>query len=121
MMMRHLIGIAAIGLFSAAPAANLHAAAPDPIPDIRCIVAGARLLQSADQAQQLSGQMILAYFLGRVDGRFPKAELEKLIKAEATKMSSGDFKSAVSQCGATFSARATEIVRIGKELARLGL
>lgn len=90
------------------------------VADVQCIVVGARLSESADQKQRLSGEMLLTYFLGRIDGRSPNADLETMIGREAQKMTPSDFAKAARRCGAEFSARGVEFVRIGKALERLG-
>jgi len=88
--------------------------------DVQCIVVGARLSDSADQKQRLSGVMLVTYFLGRIDGRSPNADLEKMIEREAKKMNTSDFAKAARRCGTEFSARGVELVRIGKALEQLG-
>lgn len=90
------------------------------IADVQCIVVGARLSESADQKQRLSGEMLLTYFLGRVDGRSPNVDLETMIGREAQKMTTSDFAKAARRCGTEFAARGIEFVRIGKALEQLG-
>ena len=84
--------------------------------DAQCMVVGARLSASSDPQQRVPGQMILMYYLGRIDGRSPNADLESLIKTETQKMTTSDLESAAGRCGKEFSARGEEIVRIGKSL-----
>ena len=96
-----------------------EAANPQTIADVQCMVVGARLSESADQRQRMSGEMLLTYFLGRIDGRSPSADLEALMK-RVGKMSESDFGRAAKRCGTEFSARGAEIVRIGKSLSQLG-
>lgn len=88
--------------------------------DIQCLIVGARLAASSDQRQRLAGTMLSIYFLGRVDGRSPSADLQKLLKREIKKMTASEFRSAGSRCGMEFSRRGAEITRIGKALERLG-
>lgn len=88
--------------------------------DVQCIVVGARLSESADQRQRISGEMLLTYFLGRIDGRSPNADLEAMIGREAQKMTASGFAKAARRCGTEFSARGAEFVRIGKALEQLG-
>lgn len=96
-----------------------EAVSPQTIADVQCMVVGARLLESADQRQRMSGEMLLTYYLGRIDGRSPNVDLEALMK-RVGKMSESDFRRAATRCGAEFSARGAQIVRIGKSLSRLG-
>lgn len=97
--MRHLIfyppkwsdvlrGLALILIISSMFAAAERAGAANArtVADVQCILVGARLSESPDQGQRLSGEMLLTYFLGRIDGRSPSADLETLITREAQKM-----------------------------------
>lgn len=88
--------------------------------DVQCIVVGARISESADPRQRTSGEMLLTYFLGRIDGRSPNVDLETLIVREARRMSPADITRAAHRCGKEFSARGPEMVRIGKALVRSG-
>lgn len=96
-----------------------EAASPQTIADVQCMVVGARLLESADQRQRMSGEMLLTYYLGRIDGRSPNVDLEALMK-RVGKMSESNFRRAATRCGTEFSARGAQIVRIGKSLSQLG-
>lgn len=82
------------------------------------MVVGARLSASSDPQQRVPGQMILMYYLGRIDGRSPNTDLETLIKTETQKMTTSDLNNAASRCGKEFSARGEAIVRIGKSLSK---
>ena len=62
--------------------------------------------------------MILMYYLGRIDGRAPHADLRTLIKNQTQSMSASDFKSAATRCGKEFSARGDAVVDIGKSLGK---
>lgn len=97
-----------------------RAASQQTVADVQCIVVGARLSASSDQRLKLSAQMLLAYYLGRIDGRSMKIDLDALIQREAENMTSADFRSAARRCGTEFSDRGAEIVRIGKSLTQLG-
>lgn len=93
---------------------------PMTVADARCMVVGARFAESPDQRLKISGEMLLSYFLGRIDGRSPHVDLESLIAREAGKMTTSDLKDAARRCGTEFSARGVEITHIGKDLARMG-
>lgn len=80
------------------------------------MVVGARLSASTDPQQKVPGQMILMYYLGRIDGRSPSADLKALIKTETRKMTPSDLQSAATRCGRQFAARGEEVVQIGKSL-----
>jgi hypothetical protein len=90
------------------------------VADVQCIVVGARLSESADQTQSQSGEMILTYYLGRIDGRSPNVDLQELIERAARSMTTSDYARAARRCGTEFSARGAAIVRIGKALEEIG-
>jgi hypothetical protein len=90
------------------------------IADAQCMVVGARLSESPNPRLRFSGEMLLSYFLGRIDGRSPHVDLEGLIEREAKKMTATDLRNAVRRCGTEFSARGAQITRIGKDLERSG-
>jgi hypothetical protein len=97
-------------------AAEFNPASDKTIEDVQCVVVGARLSGSQPQA----GAMLLIYYLGRIDGRSPDADLEALVGQEAKKMTASDFSSWTRRCGAEFSARGEQITKIGKSLQLSG-
>ena len=80
------------------------------------MVIGARLSASSDPQEKVPGQMILMYYLGRIDGRSPKTDLRTLLQNETHSMKEADIKSAAARCGKEFAARGEDIVRIGDSL-----
>ena len=110
----HALVVIAFGVFAAT--ARALAASPETIADAQCVVVGARLSMSADQKQRRSGEILIAYFIGRIYGRSQKIELEALIKQEAKKMTAAMLGEAANRCGTELSARGEEISRIAKNL-----
>lgn len=84
--------------------------------DAQCMVVGARLSASSDPQEKVPGQMILMYYLGRIDGRSPKTDLKTLLTNETQRMTQSELKNAATRCGKEFSARGEDIVRIGKAI-----
>lgn len=117
--LRHcaLAVLATVVLVTAARAHPLNAKT---IADVQCLIVGTRPATSSDQRVRLSGEMIAAYFLGRVDSRSSSADLEALLRREATKMTASEFRNAAQRCGTEFAARGAEITRIGKRLEKVG-
>lgn len=113
---KFLFGIALS--FMLAAVTNADSPNMEAVADAQCLVVGIRLASSQDQRLAQSGQMLLSYFLGRLDGRFPNANLLSLIRQEATRMSPTDFGEAARRCGLKFSERGAEIVQIGKSLSQ---
>jgi hypothetical protein len=108
----------AVALCVLATVAQADPANTQTIADAQCMVVGARLSASSDPQQRMPGQMILMYYLGRIDGRSPNADLKTLIKTETQKMTTSELQNAASRCGKEFSARGDEIVRIGKSMSK---
>lgn len=106
----------AIAVCMLAPLAGANPADMQTVADAQCMVIGARLSASTDPQQKVPGQMILMYYLGRIDGRSPNADLKTLIGTETRKMTATDVQNAASRCGKQFAARGEAIVRIGKSL-----
>lgn len=90
------------------------------VADAQCMVVGARLSASSDAQERVPGQMILMYYLGRIDGRSPHTDLKTLIENETQKMTAADLKNAAGRCSKEFSARGEQIVQIGKSLSKPG-
>lgn len=111
------VGLCMLATVVQADSGGPRPAGPQTVADAQCMVVGARLAASSDPQQRMPGQMILMYYLGRIDGRSPNADLETLIKNETQRMTISDLQNAASRCGKEFSARGDEVVRIGKSLA----
>src|SRR6478609_7298865 len=73
--------------------------------DVQCLIVGARLSESSDPGQKLSGGMLMTYFLGRIDGRAPGANIESLIVETLATMTASDLVEASHRCRAEFSER----------------
>jgi hypothetical protein len=116
-VLRH-IALPAVALCTLSAVARADPANTQTVADAQCMVVGARLSASSDPQQRRPGQMILMYYLGRIDGRSPNTDLKTLIKTETQKMTKSELETAASRCGKEFSARGEEIVRIGKSLSK---
>lgn len=111
MMMRTLL--LTVMLLCFVPSANADSVAASNAEDAQCIILGARLLRSENPQYRKSGRMLVVYFLGRINGRTPHADLAAMIEKEATRMTEAAFKGAMSRCGAELSAGGAELAQIG--------
>lgn len=107
-------------MFARIPAVRANSALIETKADIQCLIVGARLSDSSSPGEKLSGGMLMTYFLGRIDGRTPHANIESLIVKELRAMSSADLAGAARRCRAEFSKRGVEFTSIGNALARGG-
>jgi hypothetical protein len=89
------------------------AQAPDDqaVSDARCVVVAMHMATLNAPQQRSTGVMLAIYYLGRLDGRSPQANTEKLIEAEAGKMTPADLRSDAVQCGKVLTAKGQEMMR----------
>ena len=65
--------------------------------------------------------MLMIYFLGRLDGRSPHANLLAIFEKELKVMSASDSSRTARRCGSLFAARGEKLIRLGESLSRLGM
>lgn len=85
--------------------------------DVRCVLVGLR----ASALQQSSGSLEVMYYLGRLDGREPKLDLEALMTQETPRMTQAEYASEAVRCGKPLTLRGQQLVQIGKNMAKRGL
>lgn len=66
------------------------------IADARCVLVGMHVAFAGSPQQRPAGLMISMYYFGRLDERAPHRDTERLIEAEASKMTPADYQS---RCG----------------------
>lgn len=85
--------------------------------DVHCVVIGLFLFRSTDATAQTAGLIMTYYFLGRLDGRTPKPDLERLISAESKKMNPADMQADQNRCGLELDAKSRALQQIGQHAA----
>jgi len=90
------------------------------IADVRCVIVGMKLVGIADPTQQSAGMMLSMYYIGRLDGRVPKLDIEELMIKEISTMTTSDYGSEAKRCGASLTDKGQEITRIGKDMVERG-
>jgi len=110
--------VALVGLLPAAMRCNAEEVSV--IPDIRCVVVGLRLSESRNATQQNSGMMLMLYYMGRLDGESPTAEVEDLLVQEVGKMSAVDLDKEARRCGAVLERKGNQITKIGENMIKRG-
>ena len=100
------------GLLSAAAASRAQGAATTA--DVRCVAVA--LSGSALQPQSGAGTNVLMYYLGRLDGRTPKLDLEGLLTTETARMSMTDYASEATRCGQELMAKGQQLTQMGKNM-----
>ncbi len=97
-------------------AAGALAASPESSDDVRCLIVAIGMLEAPSSSSRAAALPAALYYLGKLDGREPKADLESLIVAEQKKMRPEDFQAAAQRCGTTLVARGAVITAIGKKV-----
>ena len=93
---------------------------PETIADVRCLIVGMKFAGVNDPNQQTAGMMLSMYYIGRLDRRVPKLDIEGLMIKEISSMTPSDYGSEAKRCGASFTAKGQEITRIGKDMVERG-
>jgi hypothetical protein len=107
----------AIGLFWVASA---NAEDADTTADVRCLVVALKMGSSQNSTLQNAGYMASLYWLGRLDGRAPKLNLEEAVIAELLKMNEDEFRLEAKRCGTILMARGQAETAMGKDIQRRG-
>src|ERR1700685_3052113 len=71
----------------------------DTVADVRCVAVGIRSAELPDSRQKSTGLLMALYFIGRLDGRDPKLDLEAMLSAQLSKMTAADFTAEAARCG----------------------
>lgn len=108
-----------IGLIALSVSLEAHADDSEITADVRCVIIGAQLASSPDAGQRSTAGLLLSYYVGRLDGRAPGLNLERLIAEELGKLTPVDLQVERRRCGDALSAKGKEIARIGDSLSRL--
>jgi hypothetical protein len=87
------------------------------IADVRCVIVGISFAGMPDPSRQAAGTMLSLYYIGRLNGRAPKLNIEDLLIKEISTMTSSDYDSEAKRCGARLTEKGQEITRIGKNIS----
>jgi hypothetical protein len=100
--------------------AQARAQGAETIADVRCVIVGIRFAGMTDAAQHSAGMVLSMYYIGRLDGRAPKLDIEELIIKEVSAMTESDYGSEAKRCGGSLTAKGQEVTRIGKDILERG-
>ena len=90
----------------------------DTVADVRCVAVGIRSAELPDSRQKSTGLLMALYFIGRLDGRNPKVELEALLAAQVAKMTAADFAAEATRCGQSLASKGAQITKVGQDLLK---
>ena len=90
----------------------------DTIADVRCVAVGIRSAALPDSRQKSTGLLMALYFIGRLDGRDPKLDLETLLSEQLSKMTAADFAAEATRCGSSLATKGAQITKLGQDLLK---
>ncbi|MBN8606041.1 MAG: hypothetical protein J0L81_03915 [Caulobacterales bacterium] len=116
-MMRMMLAAVTIGLAAFAAPANAQVTGHNPN-DLKCAVVGLTIAGTAgaNAQQQQAGTLIALYYLGRVQGAEPAADLQALITREAEALTLATLETERMRCATEFSAMGQAMVRMGESM-----
>jgi len=114
-------------LFAVISVGSSFAAAADSTNDVRCLVALSRLAEVNEQTRQLSDQavqttMLLGtmYYMGKLEGRDPRLNVESAMVEQAGRMNLQQLQSEFMRCGGELQSVGKKWDEIGQNLVRRG-
>ena len=114
-----LVAAALVSLIAAcALPARACAADPETLADVRCVLVALHTAALNVPAERVAGAMAAIYYLGRLDGHAPRADVEKLIEREARNMTSVEIRVESARCGGVLVRKGHELQKIGAALSR---
>jgi hypothetical protein len=96
----------------------LRATSPESVSDARCLIVAVSLLQSPNNATRAAASSSALYYLGRLDGREPSVDLEKLLVELSKQISPEEVRLEAQRCGQILSLRGKVMSDIGRKLAK---
>ena len=90
----------------------------DSLADIRCVAVGMHFAEAPDSHQKSTGTLLVLYYMGRLDGRAPSLEIEKLLAAQIDKMTASDYNTEATRCSQNLSAKGAQIKQLGEQMQK---
>jgi len=116
-----------IALLPLALAGAGPASAAESTNDVRCLVAISRLVdinaqtkQLSQEAAQMTSLLGTMYFMGKLEGRDSRLNIENAMVAEVSKMTMEQLQSELIRCGGEMKSIGQKWDEIGKNLVRRG-
>ena len=100
------------------PAAALGASVDeDNAKDMRCLILTSEMAESEDKDLETAGLIASQYYLGRIDGRSPGADLEKLLVQEAGRIADEERPQLTMACAKHMEERGKHLEAVGNKIA----
>lgn len=107
-------------LLSAASLVPLHAFAQDAdsMADIRCVAVGMHFAEAPDSHQKSTGTLLVLYYMGRLDGRAPSLDINKLLGEQIDRMTASDYGAEATRCSQNLAQKGAQIKQLGEQMQK---
>jgi len=95
---------------------QVRAQSADSVADIRCVAVGIRAAVMPDSHQKSTGTLLVLYYLGRLDGREPTLDIEKLLTEQIRHMTDADYANEGARCQKDLTTKGAQITHLGEAL-----
>ena len=96
------------------------APAPPAIEPTRCLLIAVAAMQSGDANMAQAGKFASLYWMGRVNGASPGADLTRELGAAAKSMDGTNLQAEAARCGEEMKKRGLEMQQVGNALQAQG-
>jgi hypothetical protein len=90
----------------------------DTLADLRCVAVGMHFAEAPDSHQKSTGTLLVLYYLGRLDGRAPSLDIEKLLAEQIDKMKDADYGVEAARCSQGLAQKGAQIKRLGEAMQK---
>ena len=90
--------------------------APSPVNPMHCLLMASVVIQNKDPSIAEIGKLAGIYWMGRVNGAYPNANLSQQLGAQVRTMQGTDLKAEAERCDAEMKARGVQMQEAGKAL-----
>ncbi len=116
-MIKSIIVSAAM-LVAIATSAQGQQPTEDVAADVRCLVVSLRLIHSENPVLRVGGQQAELYWVGRLDGRAPGADLQSLVSAADHEMNEAKALTETKRCSRELAARELQMPEVGNQIVQ---
>jgi hypothetical protein len=90
----------------------------DTMADIRCVAVGMHFAEAPDSHQKSTGTLLVLYYMGRLDGRAPSLNIEKLLSEQIDKMTAADYNTEATRCSQDLAEKGAQIKQLGEAMQK---
>jgi len=90
----------------------------DTIADVRCVAVGVRSAEKPDSRLKSTGTLLVLYYIGRLNGRNPTLDIEKMLSEQIAKMTDADYAAETSRCSKDLTQTGAQITKLGDDMQK---